>query len=263
MSVSDARRFHAAIVRLPGIGLENGLTREDLGAPSLTLALEQHRRYCDALTRCGLDVTVLPPDPRHPDGTFVEDTAVALSDAALLARPGAPSRLGETGAIGLALRGHGLPLASITEPGTLDGGDVCEVGHRVFVGLSARTNEEGAAQLGAWLGAQGYTCTAIDIRALSSILHLKSGIAWLGGSHVLATEELARHPALADFDIVPVDADEAYAANVVRINDEVLIARGFPRLAGRLASLGYRMIALDMSEFAKLDGGLSCLSLRL
>lgn len=263
MTVADARRFHAAIVRLPGEGLERGLARDDLGAPRLDLALDQHRHYREALAHCGLAVTTLPADARYPDGTFVEDTAVVLATTALLARPGAPSRSGETSAIDTALREHGLPVVPIIGPGTLDGGDVCEIGSRVFVGISARTNEDGAAQLGAWLGVHGYTCTAIDIRAMSSILHLKSGIAWLGGRHVLAVEELADHPALAGFDIVPVDHAEAYAANVVRVNDHVLIPGGFPRLEKRLSSLGYRTIALDMSEFAKLDGGLSCLSLRL
>jgi dimethylargininase len=263
MSIADARRFHSAIVRLPGEGLERGLARDDLGKPRLDLALDQHRRYRDALESCGMTVTVLAANPAHPDGTFVEDTAVVLPTAALVARPGAPSRLGEVAAIDVALRAQGLPLATILSPGTLDGGDVCEIGDRVFVGLSARTNAEGAAQLTAWLAEHGMRCTTIDIGAMSSILHLKSGVAWLGGDRVLAIDELARHRALSGFDIVPVDPDEAYAANVVRVNDHVLVASGFPRLAERLEQLGYRTIVLDMSEFAKLDGGLSCLSLRL
>ena len=262
MTVRDARRFHAAIVRLPGVGLERGLARDDLGVPSLDRALDQHRRYREALVDCGLTVTVLPADPDHPDGTFVEDTAVVMANAALLARPGAPSRLGEVGAVERALRACGLAIDAVTAPGTLDGGDVCEIGDEVLVGVSARTNESGAAQLATWLLGQGLRCTPIDIRAMASILHLKSGMAWLGGNHVLATEELADHAALAGFDIVVVEQDEAYAANVVRINGHVLVPAGFPRLAARLSALGYRTLPLDMSEFAKLDGGLSCLSLR-
>lgn len=263
MSVADARRFHSAIVRLPGEGLERGLARDDHGLPSLDRALEQHARYREALETCGLELTVLDADVGHPDGTFVEDAAVVLSNAALIARPGAPSRRGEVAAIDSALRACDLPVATVVDPGTLDGGDVCEIGRHVLVGLSARTNAEGAEQLTRWLRDHGLGCTTVDIRAMRSILHLKSGIAWLGGDRVLAMEELARHPALSGFDVVTVDADEAYAANVVRVNDHVLMASGFPRLRDRLETLGYATIALDMSEFAKLDGGLSCLSLRL
>ncbi len=254
--------FDAAIVRLPDAALTRGLAREDLGVPSLALALEQHARYCEALAACGLAVTVLPADPTQPDATFIEDTAVIVGRDALLTRPGAPSRLGEVAAVEAALREAGFAPSLTTAPATLDGGDVCEAGDHVFVGVSARTNEAGAAQLGAWLARRGIGCSAIDIRARTDILHLKSGLAWLGGRHLLAIEGLADTPAFAGYTITTVDADEAYAANAVRVNDVVLVASGYPRLHERLAALGCRTIALDMSEFARVDGGLSCLSLR-
>ena len=259
----SAARFTAAIVRLPGENLAQGLTRFDCGAPVLARALEQHRLYCEALQQCGLEIEVLPADPRHPDGTFVEDTAIIAPGAAMLTRPGAPSRLGEVAAIRSALRKRCTRLAAMKAPATLDGGDVCEVGDHVFIGISERTDADGAGQLGDWLQGQGRTCTAIDIRGMRSILHLKSGLAWLGDHRLLVIDELATHPALAAFELVAVDASEAYAANAVRVNDHVLVASGHPRLTARLDALGYRTITLDMSEFAKLDGGLSCLSLRI
>lgn len=257
------RRFTAAIVRLPGDNFAAGLTRGDFGLPSLPLALEQHRRYCEALAQCGLELTVLPADANHPDGTFVEDTAVVVAGAVMLTRPGAPSRRAEVATIRSALRSRCTALSAIAAPATLDGGDVCEAGQHVFVGISDRTDAGGASQLGDWLQTRGYRCTAIDIRGMHSILHLKSGIAYLGDGRLLVIDELAAHPAFTEFDLVRVDGAEDYAANAVRINDHVLVASGYPRVTARVEQLGYRTLVLDISEFAKLDGGLSCLSLRI
>ncbi len=257
------RRFRSAVVREPGDNLALGLTRVDLGPPDIARARDQHARYCAALERCGLALTVLAPDARYADGTFVEDTAIVLDDAALLCRPGAPSRRGETTAIRNALRTLGIAVDVIEGPATLDGGDVCDAGDAWFIGISARTDADAATALSNWLGTRGYRCTAIDIRGMSSILHLKSGIAWLGGRTLLLIDELQSHPAFAGYERILVDADEAYAANAVLVNGHVLIAAGYPKLESRLHALGHRTIALDMSEFARLDGGLSCLSLRI
>jgi len=255
-------RFKQAIVRLPGANFADGLTREDLGKPSIDLAKAQHAAYCQALRDCGVSVTVLPADPAHPDGTFVEDTAVLLPEGAILTRPGDASRQGEVAAITGALSAHFPVLDRIKSPGTVDGGDICEAGRHIFIGISARTNEHGARQLDEWLAAKGYGASVVDVRALSSILHLKSGMSWLGDGRLLAIDELVSHRAFAGFEIVPVDTDEGYAANAIRVNDVVLLASGFPRLQARLEALGYRCMALAMSEFEKMDGGLSCLSLR-
>lgn len=253
--------FTRAIVREPAQNFTAGLTRFDLGVPELARALEQHAAYCTALEQCGLELTRLPADRHHPDSTFVEDTAVLLPEGAILTTPGAPSRRGEVAAIGDVLALHFPALARIELPGTVDGGDICVAGRRVLIGLSDRTNAEGAAQLTAWLSALGYSTALVDIRAVGSILHLKSGLTWLG-DRLLVIEALAGHPALEGLHCVPVDADEAYAANAVRINDRVLIAAGFPRLEATLTTLGYACLPLSMGEFEKLDGGLSCLSLR-
>lgn len=254
--------FKHAIVRLPGFNFADGLTRVDLGLPVLARVLEQHARYCEALQQCGLALTVLPADPDYPDGTFVEDTAIVLPEGAILTRPGAPSRQGEVEAIRTALDNHYPALAEIVAPGSVDGGDICEAGRHVFIGLSHRSNADGAGQLGHWLAGQGYSSCTVDVRAMEAILHLKSGMSWLGDGRLLVIAELAGHPALAAFEQVVVDADEAYAANAVRVNDHVLLASGYPRLQARLQGLGYSCLPLDMSEFARMDGGLSCLSLR-
>lgn len=254
--------FQHAIVRPPGSNFADGLTRVDLGAPLLALALTQHRHYCDALRACGLSVITLPADPRYPDGTFVEDTAVLLAAGAIFTRPGAATRRGEVDAIRGTLQTHYPHAASIESPGTLDGGDICDAGRHVFIGLSERTNAAGAAQLTQWLTTQGCTVDTIDIRGMRSILHLKSGLAHLDDGRLLVIEDLADHPAFARFERVRVEADEAYGANAVQVNNRVLIASGHPKLEARLRTLGYNPLALDMSEFAKMDGGLSCLSLR-
>jgi dimethylargininase len=255
--------FRRAIVRPPAANFADGLTTVDLGAPSFAVALDQHEWYCRALEACGLALTRLPADPLHPDSTFVEDAAILNPRGAILTRPGAPSREGEVRAIEDALSPFYPTFGRIAAPGTLDGGDVCEAGDHYFIGISARTNEEGARQLARLLETDGFTCSFVDIRAVSGILHLKSGIAWLSGRRIVVIDSLAPDPAFAGWDLVRVDPEEDYAANCVAVNDAVLFAKGFARLERRLSDLGYRPLVLEMSEFQKMDGGLSCLSLRL
>jgi len=251
-----------AIVRRPGENFAEGLTTVDLGKPGYELALRQHDAYCRALERCGLSLTRLKPDARFPDSTFVEDTAVLTPQGAVIARPGAASRAREIEEIRGLLRKDFAQVREICEPGTLDGGDVCEAGNRFFIGVSQRTNEAGAKQLAALLGGFGYDTTLIDIRGLSNILHLKSGLAYLGGNRLLMIDELRDCKEFAGYAVVGIDKTEAYGANCLLINDRVLIASGFSRLRRQLERLDYEVIALDMSEFQKMDGGLSCLSLR-
>jgi dimethylargininase len=254
--------FRNAIVRRPCANFAAGLTSVDLGAPVLELALEQHEAYCRALEACGLSLTRLEPDDLHPDSTFVEDTAVLTKQGAVVARPGVTSRRGETEEIDQVLQQHYGRLHAIREPGTLDAGDVCEAGDHFFIGISHRTNEHGAQQLAGFLADFGYTSTLIDIRHLSNILHLKSGLAYLGGRRMLVVEQLKKLEQLSDYELIGVDDAETYAANCVEVNDTILVANGFPALERQLQELGYETVALDMSEFQKMDGGLSCLSLR-
>ena len=254
--------FTRAVVRPPGVNFEGGLTSVALGKPDFEAALTQHEAYCRALEACGLALTRLAPDERHPDSTFVEDTAVLTPRGAVICRPGAVSRLGETEDIERVLRQDFSRIYTIDEPGTVDGGDICEAGDHFFIGVSRRTNEAGATQLAAFLAELGYTSALIDTRGLSNILHLKSGIAYLGGSRIVIIDELKDRKEFSGYDLIHVNAEEAYAANCLLVNDRVLIAAGFPVLQRQLRDLDYETIVLDMSEFQKMDGGLSCLSLR-
>jgi dimethylargininase len=255
-------RFTRAIVRPPAGTFAAGITSAGLGPPDLALALEQHDAYCRTLERLGLSLVRLAPDPDFPDSTFVEDAAIVTARGAILTRPGAASRAGEVAALGAAL-GKWFPgLAEITGPGTVDGGDVCEAGQHFFVGLSERTTPEGAARLAGWLARDRFSSSVIDIRAMPGLLHLKTGLSWLGERRLLAAGEIAGHEALCGWEIVRVPEGEDYAANCIRVNDALLVARGFPATSALLGGLGYGLVPLAMSEYRKMDGGLSCLSLR-
>src|SRR6185369_10509284 len=273
--------FTRAIVRTPGPNFPAGLTTAGLGKPDYQLALQQHEAYCGALERCGLSLIRLEPDPGHPDSTFVEDVAVLVgarpegratdTSAAILTRPGAASRTGEVEHIRTSLVELFPRVVEIEAPGTLDGGDICQADDHFFIGVSARTNEAGANQLTEFLGKLGYTSSFVEINesksqpgmlATSSLLHLKSGIAYLGDNRLAIIESIASRKEFAGYDLVLVDQTESYAANCISVNNHVLIADGYPRFAAKLRELGYQTIALDMSEFQKMDGGLSCLSLR-
>jgi dimethylargininase len=255
-------QFSRAIARVPSDNFADGVTTSQGAAPDVALARAQHAAYVAALRDTGLAVDVLPADPRHPDSVFVEDAALIVGDAAIITRPGAPTRAGETAAIAEALGAHFPDLKRITAPGTVDGGDICETDAAVLIGVSARTNEAGARQLAAMLEALGRVAELIDIRQVPGLLHLKTGMGYLGDGRLALAPEVPDLAAFARFEVVRLDPAEAYAANCVRVNDKVLIPTGAPRFADRLAALGYTPLALDMSEFRKMDGGLSCLSLR-
>ncbi len=269
--------FTRAIVRPPAPNFAEGLTAADLGTPNYQLAFKQHEDYCAALEQCGLRLIRLEADPRYPDSTFVEDVAIltealpygrasapasANGRCAVLTRPGAPSRSGEVESMRKVLAKIFPSLLSIQSPGTLDGGDVCEAGNHFFVGISERTNEAGAQQLIELLAPSGYTSSFIDIRGLTSILHLKSGLSYLGDNRLAVIEVLADRPEFRGYDLVGVNDEEMYAANCIRVNDHVLVAAGYPAFSARLRELGFQTIELEMAEFQKMDGGLSCLSLR-
>jgi dimethylargininase len=251
-----------AIVRATCSNFAAGLTRVDLGPPDLERAVAQHEAYCEALTACGLEIIRLPSDENFPDSTFVEDTAVLTVRGAVITRPGAKSRFGEIDTIEPVLRRYYNDLHSIREPGTVDGGDVCEAGEHFFIGISHRTNEAGAKQLAQILHSFGYTSSLIDIRVLSNILHLKSGLAYLGGKQLVVIEALRDYSEFSGYDLICLNSAEEYAANCLLVNGKVLVPSGFEETKKKLEHVGYQTIALDMSEFQKMDGGLSCLSLR-
>ena len=251
--------FRHAIVKTPAPTLAAGLSSAQLGTPEYSLAVSQHRAYVDALRTCGLQVIELPPDPDYPDSTFVEDTALLAGDLAIITRPGAPSRRGETLAIESALRATPLSIERIIAPGTVDAGDIKKVGSDFFIGLSTRTNEHGAEQLIDFLRSRNLTGSTVP---LANVLHLKSAVSYLENRTLLATSDFANYSKFSEFDLIQVPDDESYAANSLWLNGAVLVAAGFPKTKSAIEVHGYSTIELDMSEFRKLDGGLSCLSLR-
>jgi dimethylargininase len=236
-----------------------GLSSAGLGLPDHEQALRQHEAYADALRRCGVETVILDADENAPDSVFIEDTAVLSEKVAVIARPGAVSRRGEESDVAAVLAGYFPRLEAIAAPGTLDGGDVLRVGDHFFIGISARTNEAGAGQLAAILRQNGYGAEPVP---LHHVLHLKTGINSLENGRLLAAGEFVLHPQFRRFQVIPVPDHEAYAANALWINGRVLVAAGFPETRESIENLGIETIAVDVSEFRKLDGGLSCLSLR-
>jgi dimethylargininase len=222
-------------------------------------ARHQHLRYRSALEMGGFEVRVVPGDEAHPDGCFIEDAAVVVGEAALIARPGHPSRLGESGPVADAL--SELVDIHTLDHGALDGGDVLQVGTTVFVGVGGRTDAAGAAGLEAFCGGMRRRPVRVPVE---SALHLKSGVTALDESTVLWHPDSCDRAVFAGLRVVAVESDDPEAANVVRLPDgRILLGAAHHRVADQLAGLGYGVVACDTSEFARADGGLTCLSIRL
>ena len=251
--------FKNAIVRRPCPEMIKGLTSSSLGKPDYEKALAQHEKYVEALQSCGLEVKVLEADSRFPDSTFVEDVALCTPACSVLTNPGAASRNGEKLEMKPVLQTYFKQVESVEFPGTLDAGDVMMVGQHFYIGLSERTNVEGAEQLMRILEEFGMTGSKVP---LQKMLHLKSGVSYLEQNKLLVTGEFIQHSAFHTFDRLEVDPDESYAANSLWINSKVLVPEGFPKTRKKIEQAGYHTLTLNVSEFQKLDGGLSCLSLR-
>jgi len=251
--------FKRAIIRSPGKSLVDGISTSGLGKPDYELALKQHHDYNEALQECGLEVTVMAADERYPDGLFVEDAALVMPNCAIATRPGALARRGEVDQVSTELLAFYDRVEAISAPGTVDAGDIMMVRDHCYIGLSERTNLEGAKQMIGFLEAHGYDGSMVEA---SEALHLKSSVSYLENNNMVITGELCARPEFAAFDHIEIDASEAYAANCVWINNRVLVASGYPETRKKIAAQGYQVIELDVSEFRKLDGGLSCLSLR-
>jgi dimethylargininase len=251
--------FKNAIVRKPCPEMIHGLTSASLGLPDYGKAMEQHRAYVDALRICGLEVEVLEADSRFPDSVFVEDVALCTPECVIVTNPGAFSRNGEKKEIKAVLETYYQHVESISSPGTLDAGDVMMVGKHFHIGISERTNHEGATQLKGILERYGMSASMVHLKEM---LHLKSGLSYLEQNCLLISGEFLNHSAFADFQKIPVDPHEAYAANSLWVNSTVLVPAGFPGTLAKIKQAGYSTLILDVSEFRKLDGGLSCLSLR-
>ena len=237
----------------------HGLTTAGLGTPDYELALRQHDTYIQALEACDLNVQVLDADEAYPDSTFIEDVALLTPEAGIITRPGAPSRRGEIDGLEEILSAHYSKIESITHPGTLDAGDVMMVGNHYYIGLSGRTNEAGADQL---IGILKYYDLDASKIQITGILHLKSAVAYLENRNLLLTGRLKHHPSFQQFNKLGVVPKESYAANCIWVNGRVIVPSGYPVTKRTIQMEGYNTIAIDVSEFRKLDGGLSCLSLR-
>jgi len=251
--------FTRAIVRKPCRAMLNGLTTANLGLPDYELACKQHDDYIDALKECGLIVTQLPALPDSPDSCFVEDVALLTTNCAILTHPGAPSRRGETAHIESAIGTFYPHVERINQDAHVEAGDIMMVGQHFYVGLSARTNDKGASQLIKILSEHRLSGSQVE---MSELLHLKTGLSYLENNNLLTFGEMNNHPEFTAFNRIYVASDEEYAANCVWINGTVLVPKGFPKTLKAIKELGYKTRVVDMSEFQKLDGGLSCLSLR-
>ncbi len=251
--------FTKAIVRTPSKSIIDGLTSANMGKPEYNKTLEQHQEYIKALQYCGVEVIVLPADERYPDSTFVEDTALLTPHCAIITNPGAGSRKGEITIIRETIESFYNTVESIKSPGTVEAGDIMMVGNNYYIGLSERTNEEGANQMISIL--QHYGMNGIPI-AMNDMLHLKTGLSYIENNYLLIAKEFLNLPEFQQFKQLEISRDEAYAANSVWINDRVLVPQGFPNTKTLIESVGYETIVVDTSEFQKIDGGLSCLSLR-
>ena len=251
--------FTQAIARKPAKNFAQGLTTTvSAKPPQYELLLKQHETYLEALKSCGLKVTLLDPLPDYPDAYFVEDTAVVTSDVAVITHPGAQARRGEEESMAPVLAGF-HKIERILAPGTVDGGDVLQVDNHFFVGLSERTNKEGAGQLGRILESCGNTWATIEVGAG---LHFKSSVNYVGKNTLLVTPDFAEREQLSGYDKIVVPKAEAYAANTLLVNEHLLIPAGFPLTRQKLEILGFEIIELETSEVRKMDGGLTCMSIR-
>ncbi len=251
--------FSKAIVRKPGKSIVNGLTTADLGIPDDEKALSQHGEYVKVLEACGLEVVVLEANEQYPDSTFIEDVALLTAHCAIISNPGARSRKGETVEINDFLDNYFVNIEEVREPGTVEGGDIMMVGSHFYIGLSGRTNLNGAEQVISILEKYGMSGAIIE---LEKVLHLKTGLAYLEENNLVASGEFLEKEEFQKFNILSIDDDESYAANCVWVNGKVLIPKGYPKAKNTIESAGYSTLEVDVSEFRKLDGGLSCLSLR-
>lgn len=252
--------FNNVIVRRPARSLSNGITSNpQYGQPVYDNAIKQHDSYIEALKKCNVKVKVLEANEQYPDSCFVEDVAVCTNKFAMITSPGAKTRKGEENEIIEVLKGYYENLEYIKSPGTLEGGDVMMVGNHYYIGLSERTNAAGAQQLIDALEKYGIEGSVIKLKEM---LHLKTGLAYLEDNVLLVAGEFIKHEAFKDYKKIVIDEEEGYSANCIRVNDYVLVPEGYPNTKKNIEAAGLKVMTVDTSEYKKVDGGLSCLSLR-
>lgn len=256
-------RYEQVITRPPSRTFANGLTHGLLGKPDVDLAIRQHEGYIEALRSCGVKVINLQADDRFPDSCFTEDEAIVTDRFAVLTKFREPGRQGEDELIRPDLEAiYGSRIERITR-GTLEGGDIIRDEDHFFIGLSRRTNEEGAQELAEIVSRYGYSSTIVDIRPYKSILHLTTAMSCIGDHTLVTRPELGKCAAFDGYRRIITTPEESYAGNTVRMNDFVLVPAGFDDTITKIEDAGYKVIPVAVSEIEKMDGGLSCLSLRL
>ena len=254
--------FKNVIVRIPGKSLLDGITSApELGKPIYEKALVQHENYIKALERCGVNITILEAMEEFPDSCFVEDTAVLTRNCAIISNPGAQTRKEESKYMVDTIKKF-YPedkIEYIKDPGTMEGGDVMMVGDHFYIGLSARTNQEGANQLISALVKHGHTGSVVPLK---EALHLKTGLAYLENNNLLVAGEFVTSEIFKSFNRIEILPEESYGANCIWVNGKVIVAQGYPKTEKAIRDLGYEVLVVDTSEYKKIDGGLSCLSFR-
>ena len=253
------RRFYFGLAGLAGL-TATGLRAEDIGTPDLTRMLADHSRYVATLKQTGADVIELPALEDFPDSVFVEDTALCLPRGAVMMRPGAPSRMGEVDEMEPALRKLYADVRRINDPGHVEGGDILVTGREILVGRSDRTDGAGVAELAGIVADWGYRLR--EVFTPPGVLHFKTDCSLLDGETILSTRRLDASGCFDGYRVLHTAEGEEAAANSIRFNQFVLCPAGFPRTAEMLGNAGFEVVEINNSECAKLDGGMSCLSLR-
>lgn len=253
-------RFTHAITRKPGRSITGGLRAVDTGAPDLEVMLSHHAAYIAALKSTGAIVVELGAAEDFPDSVFVEDTALCLPEGAVVMRPGAASRLGEAAEMAPHLRALYGQVLEIKGPGFIEGGDILVTEREILIGRSARTDAAGIAELTKLVAPWGHKVR--EVFTPPGVLHFKTDCSLLDGDTILSTERLAASGCFDSYRVIHTAVGEEAAANSIRFNDIVIMPAGFPGTRDAILAAGFTVQEIGNSECAKLDGGMSCLSLR-
>lgn len=253
-------RFTHAITRLPSVSIVDGLRAEDTGTPDIDVFRKHHADYVAALRATGAQVTELPAMESFPDSVFVEDAALCLPQVAIVMRPGAPSRLGEAAKMAPVLRGLYDEVVTIEGPGFIEGGDILVTEREILIGTSARTDSAGVEELRRAVSNWGYTVR--EVATPADVLHFKTDCSLLDAETILSTKRLDASGCFEGYRVIHTAEGEEACANSIRFNDSLIMPSGFSKTAEKLVKAGYDVREVGNTEAAKVDGGMSCLSLR-
>ncbi len=252
--------FTHAVTRKPGASITDGLRAVDTGTPDLERFLAHHADYVAALKSTGATVTELDALEGYPDSVFVEDAALCLPEAAIAMRPGTPTRLGEAAIMAPVLAGIYGEVLAIEGDGFIDGGDILTTEREILIGTSARTDSKGIDALRDIVSRWNYTVR--EVQTPEGVLHFKTDCSLLDENTILSTKRLAASGCFDGYKVIHTAHGEEACANAIRFNDLVLMPDGFPKTAAILVEAGYNVRRIGNTEAGKLDGGMSCLSLR-